>query len=280
MSSPGLGILFGLASALVWGSGDYCGGRAALHGKPVQATFLAALSGLVMLSLAAIARGEALPSLIGAVWAIMAGIAGMLGIAALYGGLAVGNASLVAPTAAVVGAVAPLGVSLFFEGWPSFAQLGGLMLGLIGIWLVSRPAEGTGGTTRRGFGLAILAGISFGSFFVLLAQTEREQIVITLVLAKAAALGAAALWLWMQRSRLPSPTDNPLGLWAGVLDAGGNVLYLLAVNFTRLDVAAVTASMYPATTVLLSALLLRQKISRAQLFGLLLCLSALALLAI
>lgn len=204
----------------------------------------------------------------------------MLGIAALYGGLSVGNASLVAPTAAVVGAIAPLGVSLFFEGWSNFAQLSGLLLGLVGIWLVSQPAKSEGGANRRGFGLAILAGISFGGFFVLLAQTEREQIVITLVLAKAAALGAAALLLWMQRNRLPSLTGNPLGLWAGVLDAGGNALYLLAVNFTRLDVAAVAASMYPATTVILSALLLRQKISRSQLLGLLFCLSALALLAL
>ncbi len=280
MSSHGLGILFGLASALVWGSGDYCGGRAAFHIKPLQATFLAALSGLVMLSLAAIARGEALPSLMGAVWAIAAGVAGMIGIAALYGGLAVGNASLVAPTAAVVGAIAPLGVSLFFEGWPSFAQLGGLMLGLVGIWLVSRPTENTGGVGHRGFGLAILAGISFGGFFVLLAQIEREQIFITLVVAKTAAVVAAALLLWMQRSQLPPLTGNPLGLLAGVLDAGGNILYLLAVNFTRLDIAAVTASMYPGTTVLLSALLLRQKISRAQLLGLFFCLCALALLAI
>jgi drug/metabolite transporter (DMT)-like permease len=64
------------------------------------------------------------------------------------------------------------------------------------------------------------------------------------------------------------------------LDAGGNVFFLLASRVTRLDVAAVFSSMGPAVTVVLSALILRERVAARQWMGVGVCLLATALLAL
>src|SRR5574341_2520484 len=99
-----LGVLAALTSALIWGSGDFAGGMAARRINQFQALATAALSGLLILAGLAAARGEALPSPASIAWACAAGIGGAVGIAALYRGLSIGNAAVVAPTSAVVGA--------------------------------------------------------------------------------------------------------------------------------------------------------------------------------
>jgi drug/metabolite transporter (DMT)-like permease len=88
--------------------------------------------------------------------------------------------------------------------------------------------------------------------------------------------------LLLRRLQIPFPSlrRNPLALFAGLMDAGGNVFYLLAARYTRMDIAAVLASMGPAVTVLLSAIILREKVSRTQRFGVLLCVTATILLAL
>jgi len=81
------------------------------------------------------------------------------------------------------------------------------------------------------------------------------------------------------RLHFPSPRLHPLAMLAGLLDAGGNVFYLLAARYTRMDIAAVLASMGPAVTVLLSALIMREPVSKPQRFGVILCIAATILLA-
>jgi drug/metabolite transporter (DMT)-like permease len=92
-------------------------------------------------------------------------------------------------------------------------------------------------------------------------------------------LGVGLLLMWISRMRAPRAKDNPIALLAGVLDAGGNILYLLARQFTRVDIAAVLSSLYPATTVLLARVVLKEDISRIQWIGLALCLIAVAFIA-
>ena len=84
----------------------------------------------------------------------------------------------------------------------------------------------------------------------------------------------------VNRLPLPSRTSNPIALLAGVLDAGGNVFYLLAKQYIRLDVAAVLSSMYPATTILLASIIFKERVSRNQGIGVLVCLAAIALIMI
>jgi drug/metabolite transporter (DMT)-like permease len=86
--------------------------------------------------------------------------------------------------------------------------------------------------------------------------------------------------LWANRQRIPALNANPVAVLSGVLDAGGNIFYMLARQYTRLDVAAVLSSLYPAATVLLASLLLKERISRGQWVGVIICLAAIALITV
>jgi drug/metabolite transporter (DMT)-like permease len=274
-----LGVLFALISAFVWGSGDFSGGLATRRSSQFHVLALAALSGILMLLIFALLWGETLPSSTSAFWAGMAGLSGAIGITALYRGLSLGNAAVVAPTAAVVSAALPVLFSALTEGLPRPAQLAGFGLAILGIWLVSTSSNGVG-ASRQGIGLAFIAGLGFGGFFILIAQVEADLVFGPLVVARAVMLGAALFLLLLRRMPIPALTSNPTALLAGLLDAGGNIFYLLAQQFTRLDVAAVLSSLYPATTVLLAYLILKENVSGFQWLGAALCLAAVILIAL
>jgi drug/metabolite transporter (DMT)-like permease len=237
------------------------------------------LAGVLALLVIALLRGEAWPSAEDAVWAFSAGFAGALGIGCLYQALSLGLAANVAPTAAVVGVSLPVVYGVFVEGLPGHAQLGGFALAVAGIWLVSREAGAGGHAGRRAFWLALLAGAGFGGFFILVSQVEDGLVFTPLIFARTASLLVAAGLMLARRVPLPTLAASPIAILAGLLDTGGNVLYLAAKQFTRLDVAVVLSSLYPVSTVLLAWLLLKQKITLLQWLGAALCMVAVVLIS-
>jgi drug/metabolite transporter (DMT)-like permease len=273
-----IGVICALASAVVWGTGDFSGGVATRIQNQFQVLFLTAIPGIVLLVIIALVIGESVPSPVDALWALCAGISGALGVAALYKGLSLGNAATVAPTAAVIGAGIPVIFSFFFIGMPDIMHIFGILAAISGIWFVSRPEDGHGKSNSQGLIMALIAGTGFGGFFTLIAQVEQGLVFTPLVLTKTAALFLALAILFFRRDRVPSPGSNPIAIVAGVFDAGGNVFFLLAKQFTRLDVAAVLASMYPSITVILACLILREKVSKTQWCGVALCIIAIALI--
>lgn len=279
MTTSLLGILSALASAASWGGGDFSGGYASRRNLPFQVLVASgAISMLVFLS-SALVTGELLPPVSSGKWAVLAGIAGALGLGALYQGLAMGSAAVVSPTAAVLGASIPVIFSALIEGMPPIERLVGICLGVAGIWLVSMTGSGDVHLRRRDLILAFLAGISFAAFFIFLGEIPQGSLFYPLAIAKTISILTAFSILAMQRKRL-IPTADPVLLLAGVLEAGGNWGYLLARQLTRLDVAVVVSSMYPAVTVVLAWLVSRQHISRVQWVGMVLCLIAVALIAL
>jgi drug/metabolite transporter (DMT)-like permease len=86
------------------------------------------------------------------------------------------------------------------------------------------------------------------------------------------ATGLGAAWLPRQRSAWWALVAGPLG-------AGATWAFLLATQSGYLTVAGVLTSLYPATTVLLAAVLLHEKVHRAQGVGLGLCAVAIGLVA-
>ncbi|HLF36867.1 MAG TPA: DMT family transporter [Anaerolineales bacterium] len=280
MSAPLIGLLSALASALVWGGGDFVGGLAAYRRSPYQIVALASLAGVPLLLFLAYLANERIPPPPDILWATAGGISGAVGVAALYRGLSTGSAAIVAPTAGVVGAAIPVIVGSLLQGLPPGTRLAGITVGLVGIGLVSKAADPRVDSVRSSVSLSVLAGTGFGGFFVFIAQLKGGLLFAPLVIAKLAAVALACLILVIRREPLPSPASQPIALLAGALDAGGNFFYLLAVQLVRLDVAAVLTSMYPATTVILSAALLHERIRSLQMVGVGLCLTGLALIAL
>ena len=275
-----LGTLFALVTAFAWGGGDYSGGLATRRNSQFQVMVLAAVSGVALLLTCTVLWGESFPSPCGVLWAALAGVSGAIGVASLYRALSVGNAAAVAPTSAVVSTVLPVLFSMVTEGLPGAMRLAGFALALLGIWLVTRISIPSDPLARQGIPLAWLAGAGFGGFFILIARAEPGKVFTPLVVARLISLGLALLMVLARRTSLPSPRSNPIALLAGLLDAGGNVFYLLAQQFTRLDVAVVLSSLCPAVTVLLAHYVSKQYVSRTQWVGVGLCLVAVALIAV
>jgi drug/metabolite transporter (DMT)-like permease len=201
---------------------------------------------------------EAWPNQTTLLWSLAAGFAGLLGLSALYQGLAIGGAALVAPISAVLAAAIPVLFSSFTIGLPGGIQIAGFALALAGIWLIASE-DGGGNGTRKGLGMALLAGLGFGTYFVFTGQAGEGGTYWPTTIARAVAL-AVVLPLWLVRQG-NNPAQLPtialvLALVAGLFDAGGNAFYVLASQSGRLDVAAVLSSLYPASTVLLARLVL------------------------
>ena len=274
-----LGVLLGLACALLWGSGDFTGGLATRRNHALQVLVVASVSGLLMLTVFALLAQEGLPSSKSAGWAAAAGLFGTLAIAALYRGLATGHAAEVAPVAAVIGTAIPVAIGSWLHGWPALAQIVGLGIVFPAVWLVSRSRAARDMGPSDGLGFAWLAGIGIGGFLVFMAQIEVGPVFAPLVVARVVAVCAGVFLLavvGVHPLRLHRPAVACL---AGCLDAGGNVLYVLASRYARLDVAAALASMAPAATVGLACWLTSQKVTRTQLLGVAFCLVAAVLLA-
>ena len=271
------GVALALLSALVWGAADFVGGVASRRADALQVLLVSATAGVILLGVAALLTGEPSPDGQDIGWAAAAGIAGAIGIASLYRGLAVGRAAIVAPTAGVLSAAVPMLFSAVAVAAPASRQVAGFALALVGIWLVaSAPDEQ--GRGRAGFGLAIVAGLGFGAFLVLIAQVPDALVFGPLVVARLLTLATALLLVTSRRLPAPPVRGHPLAVLAGVLDAGGNVCYLLARQHVRVDVAAVLSSFYPAATVLLAWALLRERVSVGQWIGAAVCLAAVGLI--
>jgi drug/metabolite transporter (DMT)-like permease len=275
-----LGILLALAAALFWGSGDFSGGFATRRINPFQVLALSAIAGMVVLSTAALINMEQLPSTASTLWSLLAGLSGAIGISALYSALSRGNATAVAPISAVIGAALPVGFTFLTHGTPAVLQLVGFALAFIGIWLVSMSTSENTNKKNSGIGLAFLAGAGFGGYFIFIGQVDSSGVFFPLLFARGLMLVVAVAFLLTKRLQFPSIRKNPMALLAGLLDSAGNVFFLLAKNLTRLDYAVIVSSLYPAVTVILTAVVFKEKVGNWQKAGVVLCLAAITLISL
>jgi drug/metabolite transporter (DMT)-like permease len=132
--------------------------------------------------------------------------------------------------------------------------------------------------SRQSVLLALFAGLGFGGFFILIDQVAPGSNFLTLLVARLASLGVALIALAVLRSPLPGPKSQPVAVLAGLLDTGGNIFFLLATQRARLDVAVILASLYPAVTVLLARVLMKERVSLRQWIGVALCILAISLI--
>jgi drug/metabolite transporter (DMT)-like permease len=266
VSGSELAAAFGLASAASWGGGDFSGGLAA---RRANAFVVAGVSRAVGLSVQvglALAVLEPAPPIRAVAWGIAAGVAGSIGLAALYRSLAIGRMGINSPLTAVLAAALPVLVAALSQGLPSGVRVVGFGLALAGVWCLSRP-EGVSGAPR-GLGLALLAGLGFGGFYVLIAQVRGASVFWPLTASTGTSfIVLLALALAGRRAWFAAPGALPISLLAGALDAGGNIFFVLAAHGGRLDVAAVLASLYPAVTVLMARLILKEHLNRLQAVG-------------
>ena len=279
LGSELLAVFYGLASAVGWGVGDFCGAVATKRNSAFSVIVVSQVLGGALLLVLALLLGEILPPQGDMVLGAIGGVCGSFGVVAFYTALARGRMGVAAPVTAMVNAILPVMVGFFSEGLPLAQQFVGFGLALVAVWLISRG--GSDGPIRlQELGLPIAAGVGFGLFFIAVDRVSESAILWPLVSARLASIVVLAAVAALRRQRLmPAVGQLYLVALAGSCDAGANALFALATRIGRLDIATVLSSLYPAGTVLLAGLILKERLTPKQWVGVAAALMALVLIA-
>jgi drug/metabolite transporter (DMT)-like permease len=223
------------------------------------------LAGLLVWVLVA---GDAFPGVTQLLPAAAAGIAGLVGLGALYRGFAIGAMGIVAPISAA-SPIVPLAVDAAKGDTPAALQWLGIALVLTGIAILSREPSGSG--QRRvaaGAGLAVVAAVGFGLFVVGLDAGADESAAWAVVAARAASVSVAVVAAAFTATSLRPPRALlPMLVGVGVFDTGANVLVAAATTHGAAGIVAVLGALYPVVTVVLAWLLLGEHLSRSKRMG-------------
>ena len=286
-------VFLGLTGALTYGAADFFGGLASRRSSTLLTTAGVAavgLLGLLVTSLFVPASSSASAWLLGGA----SGLAGALGIGLLYGSLAIGPMSILSPTTAFLSALVPVSIGLWQGergGGTFFFALGLALLAIIFVGFV--PEEGAVRPRPVGLVMAVASGTLIGLTIVLLDATPGDSGLIPLVANRvvsttslALAVGVVLLFRWRRAlvPRLPGLTylrsAGVMIVAAGILDVLANVVVLYGLRVGSLTVMAVLVALYPAGTIALAGLWLKERVAAIQWVGLVLALMASALLAL
>jgi drug/metabolite transporter (DMT)-like permease len=260
-------VALALAASLAWGSSDFLAGIKSRNLAVLPVLVVSQAAGLVLVLAAAVAWGGALPDARFALWAAAAGAAELVGFAALYRGLAVGAMSVVAPISATA-ALVPLLVGITAGERTGTLQSAGLALALAGLALASLERSSDGARTAAGVGLALLAALGFGAFFVGMDRASDGGVLWAVALNRCTSLGLLMLFAAAKRRRVGvARADRLAVVGVGTLDVAANILFAAALTFGLGGMVAVVGSMYPVTTVLLARVLLHDRIAGWQELG-------------
>jgi drug/metabolite transporter (DMT)-like permease len=281
MSGELAAVFYGLFSAAAFGTADFSGGLASKRASPISVVITSQVVGLALMLALAVLLDPAFPPLAHLLLGGVGGIVGALALLGFYRVLATGRMGVAAPLTAVTTGALPVLVGVFTYGLPGALKLAGFALALLGIWLISQTEGDAGRLSARDIAGPLIVGLGFGVFFVIIDQVNDIAVFWPLAAARLASL---TLLLLTTRARNETPFAGrallPLVAVVGVLDALGNATYALAALSGRIDIAAVLASLYPAATVGLAAVVLREPISRIQGIGIFAALAAVILIAL
>jgi drug/metabolite transporter (DMT)-like permease len=261
---------------------DFVGAIASRHVSSLRVVLVSYPIALVLLAgLAVVVGGDITAPAVW--WGIGYGVLQAFGIWWLYAALAAGPISVVSPLTAVLVAGIPVGVGLLQGERPGALAAVGVVLALIAVVLVSREASEEDGQphrfTPRVAWLTVGSGVAFGLNFVAIHEAPVEAKLWPLVVGRITAVAMVVVIAALSGNLRP-PTGAPLKLAvvAALLDTGGAIATLLALQSSMLSLAGVLISLYPAATVLLAIIVLRERVTVWQSAGMVLALASIGMI--
>ncbi|MCV7178639.1 DMT family transporter [Mycolicibacterium sphagni] len=276
--------MLALASALGYGVSDFVGGIASRRVAALRVVLISYPLAMVVLGALAVIVGGTL-STPAVVWGLLCGVSQAFGVWWFYAALGAGPISVVSPLTAVLVAGVPVGVGLALGERPGLIAGIGTVLALVAVVLVSREAtdedEQPHRFTKKVAWLTVGSGLAFGLNFVLIHQAPVEAHLWPLFFARLSAT-AVVLLVAAFTGNFHAPRGLPLKLAvaAAFLDSGANVSMLLALQASMLSLASVLMALYPAATVLLAIVVLRERVTRWQGVGMVLALAAVGMISV
>jgi drug/metabolite transporter (DMT)-like permease len=273
-----LSILFGLISSASWGTADFIGGLASRKTSAIRVLYLAEIAGFIPFLLLAILTREAIPPVNDLLLGAFSSLIGLGGLIFLYRALAEGQMTIAAPVSALLAALIPVIFGLFTLGIPSTATLIGFGLAFLAVWFISQSDSTNWRVSLKDLRLPLISGLFFGFYFVFLHQATLNAFFWPLTAARFAGFLALGLLAIVTRQPAMPPRETwTLCIINGLIDIAGNAFYVLSAQTGRVDVAAVLGALYPASTVLLAWIFLKERITFVQGTGLVLAFIAIVL---
>jgi drug/metabolite transporter (DMT)-like permease len=269
--------IYGLTAVFVWGTSDFLGGYATRRANAFLFTTFVSIGGLVLVGTLAAGTHAQFPSGRSVAWVLAGGVSGGASLAVFYRALSSGRMGLTAPVAAVLSAAIPAIFSMFTEGLPGRIPIAGFFLAAIGLWLITRAEDGH---TPEGIGLALIAGVGFAGFYLCVRQAGDGSAFWIATLTRTGGLIITGMIVVAQREfKDITAAGVRWGLLTGCVDSIGTVFFVRASQTGRLDEAVVISSLYPAVTVLLARIFLKEHFTRWKFVGLLAALAAVPMIA-
>lgn len=278
-SSP---AVYSVTAVFLWGASDFAGGCGSRRANAFVVTAFSHACAFVLMLAVSFTQHDVFPSRTSILWALAAGAVGGFSLAIFYRALASGQMGLTAPIGALLGAAIPTLADIAMEGAPSRWTIAGFVLAIVAIWLITRPeprGENDESGHPKGVAMAALAGVGFAGFYLCIHQTTGSPVWIATI-SRVGSFVATAIAVLVTRA--PLSLDLPaagLGMTAGCLDIIASALFIFASQHGRLDEAVVITSLYPAVTVVLARIALKEHFSRWKFVGLLAALAAVPLIA-
>ena len=272
--------MFGLAAAVAWGAGDFGGGLVSRRVAVFGVVLITQLVGMAIAAGIAVIRGEPFPLGMDLMLCVLAGVMGAIGITNLYRGLAVGRMGVVAPVTGVLAAVIPVVAGIVLEGWPTTLVLLGIGLAVVAVVLVSRVQDERA-TGPSGLREALVAGVAIGLFGVVISGIGDGFVFSSLTIMRGTQAVIVVAAIALMRTPWRPPRDAlPALIAIGALDMAGNAFYLLGVQTGALAIASVLSALYPVVTVLLAAMILKERVTRDHAIGIALAAGAIVCIGV
>ncbi|MCW2920667.1 MAG: family transporter [Thermoleophilia bacterium] len=288
-----LAPLLALTSSVLWGTGDFLGGRASRNHAVLVVLFWSQAA-MVLLVWSAVAIAIALGALDLDPRALLigagGGMAGVIALGAFYKALAIGPMSVVPPIAAA-GVLIPVAVGLATGAPPSTMVLVGIVLAILGVVLAS-AGEGTNDDSNVAtriapatLGLCLIAATGFGIIFVAMDYAAGDNALTALAatagirVGSFAALAIAVLFTRTRPWAHATPRQAAGFAAIGLFDTGANFTFAVAAALGELEIVAVLGTLYPAVTSALAHVVLGEKLGRTQLAGVVLAIAGVVVLA-
>jgi drug/metabolite transporter (DMT)-like permease len=278
-----LEVVLGLLAGGFYGAADFCGGMATKRTSIFAVAIVSQTAGFAILAAVVwIFPFHATPQ--DYAWGFASGICGGIGLALLYHALSIGKMGVVSPITAVLAAALPAIVGVFFRHEHlTIAQGVGIAIALVAVVLISLSHDDSGRIEFSTVGVkeAIASGIILGGFYLFLGLTHPAAGLQPLLAARIASAGFLLIVALLARGSIV-PGNGTLGLvlLAGAIDMTANVLYVLAAHAGTLAIAVVLTSLYPASTVFLARVVLKERLALIQKIGVGLALAGVALIAV
>jgi drug/metabolite transporter (DMT)-like permease len=276
-----LPVLLSLAASSCWGTADFLGGLQSKRVPVAMVLLVVQGTGLVGVLVVIAATGEPFPGARAAVLALLAGVSGVIALGCLYRALSIGTMSIVAPISAT-GVALPVVVGVATGDRLSTVVAAGLAVTVVGVVLATREDHDDAERTRAGrlsIGLALVAAVGFGSYFVLSDAAADHSVLWLLALSRIIPVPALGAFAW--RRGMPSPPGRTalVLVAAGTLDCAATALYGVANTKGALSIVAVVGSLYPVMTLILARAVLGERIRPVQQAGVAAALAGVAMIA-